>query len=50
MSYTAKELKRMGNVSKRRLQNYGEYIQGYKQYKAEKNKLVSEVKQLQLQN
>jgi hypothetical protein len=41
MVVVAKELKKMGNVSKRRLQSYGEYIHGYRKYKAEKMKLLS---------
>lgn len=49
MSLTAKELKRMGNVSKRRLHSYDEFIQCYKKYKAEKKKLRSEVKPVQIQ-
>ena len=40
----AKKLKRMGNVSKRRLQSYEEYIWRYKQYKASKIKSLPQVK------
>lgn len=39
MAINAKELVKMGNVSKRRLQTYEAFIKGYKHYKAEKEKL-----------
>ncbi|WP_283092954.1 hypothetical protein [Planococcus alpniumensis] len=44
MMINAKELAKMGNVSKRRLQTYEDFIKSYKQYKAEKEKLPIEVK------
>lgn len=44
MVINAKELVKKGNVSKRRLQTYEAFIKAYKHYKAEKEKLTSEVK------